>query len=100
MRRKIWGTDTPPGLPNPYGAPGAFEKLRNERSGKKDEEGPTDEENPGEAAMTEQPEAESDVESDDANNFEGYRVVGQVNYGLKEWDEEHQFEGLEVTIME
>lgn len=38
IRRKIWGTDNPPGLKDPYGAPGFFERRRErarlERRGK------------------------------------------------------------------
>lgn len=28
LRRKIWGTDNPPGLQDPYGGPGYFERRR------------------------------------------------------------------------
>ena len=28
LRRRIWGTDNPPGLPDPYGGPGYFERRR------------------------------------------------------------------------
>ncbi len=30
VRRKIWGTDNPPGLKDPYGGPGYFERRRQE----------------------------------------------------------------------
>lgn len=32
IRRKIWGTDNPPGLADPYGGPSFLERRRNERA--------------------------------------------------------------------
>lgn len=36
IRRKIWGTDNPPGLADPYGGESFFERRRKERALKKD----------------------------------------------------------------
>ena len=35
LRRKIWGTDNPPGLADPYGGPSFLERYRQERDTKK-----------------------------------------------------------------
>lgn len=35
LRRKIWGTDNPPGLKDPYGGPSFLERRRAEREGRK-----------------------------------------------------------------
>ena len=34
VRRKIWGTDTPPGLADPYGGPSYLEQRRAEKEGR------------------------------------------------------------------
>lgn len=35
LRRKIWGTDNPPGLEDPYGGPGYFERRRQRQRGER-----------------------------------------------------------------
>lgn len=39
LRRKIWGTDNPPGLKDPYGGPGALGKLLGKSSQQPPEDG-------------------------------------------------------------
>jgi hypothetical protein len=38
LRRRIWGTDNPPGMKDPYGGPGYFERRR--QQGREGREGP------------------------------------------------------------
>ena len=100
IRRKIWGTDAPPGQDNPYGAPGSFEQQRNERLGRQNEQDPPDEDNTRQPAIVEQPQEALDSEGNDATTWEGMRVIGGADYGLETWDSEHQFEGLDLTVVE
>ena len=44
LRRRMWGTDSPPGLEDPYGGPSYFEKRRQERQGVDQSPEPTAEE--------------------------------------------------------
>ena len=39
LRRKMWGTDNPPGLKDPYGGPGYFERRRQEAQAEQAERG-------------------------------------------------------------
>lgn len=100
IRNKIWGTDTPPGKDNPYGAPGSFEQQMDQRLARNHDEGAPDGNIPPEPAIIEQPQEMSDSEGSNVTTWEGMRVVGQPNYGLKNWDTEHSFQGLDFTIIE
>lgn len=69
---------------------------------RKDEEDLPDGEIPREPAINEQPQEESDPEAEgpegsNVTKWDGMRVVGHARYGLKNWDEEHPFEGLDFT---
>lgn len=96
LRQKIWGTTAPPGPENPYGAPGTFEQHR-----KKNLEKRAAEAGPQEERIANKPTViDEDIGSEvgGATTWEGMRVVGQKDYGLKEWNEEHPYQGWVFTI--
>lgn len=91
LRQKIWGTTAPPGPENPYGAPGTFEQHRKKNLEKRAAEaGPQEERIANKPAVIDE---DTDSEVGEATTWEGMRVVGQKDYGLKEWDEEHPYQG-------
>lgn len=88
VRRKIWGTDNPPGLKDPYGGEGVFEKKFRKNQPQPEEEGQA-----AEVASHEHANAE-EVATDDtyepATTWEGLTRVGHLgewsNYGPSEAD--------------
>ncbi|RFU27593.1 hypothetical protein B7463_g8760, partial [Scytalidium lignicola] len=84
VRRRIWGTDKPPGQTDPYGEPGFVEKLKQRSSGQEAEE--------RQAART----IPTDLSGyEPATNWEGLERVGGYGHWWKEnWDPEHPYIGF------
>ncbi|KAE8308390.1 ribosomal subunit 39S-domain-containing protein [Aspergillus transmontanensis] len=79
VRRKIWGTDNPPGLKDPYGGEGALErKFRKDQPAKQEEEP----ENLAQASEQTQVENEAELASaeayEPATTWEGLQRVGHL----------------------
>lgn len=96
MRKKIWGTDLPPGQENPYGDPGVIEQRRLQKEAQDKERGiekaepvATEVAPAAEKEVTEP----ADVEESDATTWEGMPTVGGPDWGIENWDDEHPFEG-------
>lgn len=92
VRRKIWGTDQPPGLENPYGDSSVFdrtkERAREQRAAEKEAEQEA-------RKATRLTMADVDPSYVPATNWEGLeRVGGFGNWWKENWDPEHQFEGF------
>ena len=90
LRKKIWGTDTPPGQEDPYGPPSLLDQKRRQA-----EERESDEESEKAAKVpvtTEEP--EEDPNYVPATTWDGLDTVGGPNWGMDVWDEENPFEGF------
>lgn len=94
LRKKIWGTDTPPGQENPYGDSSVIDQLRrvkdleDERKGTRAQVAPTSEE---------RKELEDDGEAPDyvpQATWDGMERVGYEGWGREAWDKAHPFEGF------
>lgn len=87
LRKKIWGTDTPPGLENPYGGEGVFEKNDRRRKEKKEETNELEiSEQPQQTAKA--PEHFSSYEP--ADTWDDLEHVG----GFEDWDPSHPFKSF------
>lgn len=103
VRKRIWGTDNPPGPENPYGPPGAFEQKRLENELRDSEKGTaaTDSLSRRQTAGNVREEDLQDLpEESEATTWEGMPVVGGPDWGQEEWDEEHPYEGLDYTTIQ
>jgi hypothetical protein len=85
IRQRIWGTDTPPGLEDPYGDKSVFDKTK-ERA--KEEE--------AEEREVQKKAAQPDLSTyEPASTWDGLEKVGGFGGWWKEnWDPEHQFQGF------
>lgn len=81
LRKKIWGTDRPPGQDDPYGKESIFDRKKRERGQEEEEE--TDVENP-----------KDHTEYVKATTVEGLETVGEPGWGTREWVAENEFEGF------
>lgn len=100
LRKRIWGTDAPPGEEDPYGAPGFIEQRRRAKEAKEQEES-----NPETKTLPPQRTADDpnedeleDIPESDATTWEGMPVVGGPDWGMEEWDEQHPFEGFVYIV--
>lgn len=91
LRKKIWGTENPPGQEDPYGKESAFDRQRRER----------EQENEKERGLDQLPEEEleSALEGEDeqyipATTAEGLERVGDRGWGRDEWEAENSFQGF------
>jgi len=104
LRKRIWGTDKPPGAEDPYGPPGAFELKRKERETEDRDEGTVQAETRPPQTLRQRIEEESQEgledppDASEATTWEGMPVLGRPDWGKEEWDEEHPFEGSAFTI--
>ena len=81
LRKKIWGTDSPPGQDDPYGSPSVLDKRREQQEKQ-------------EAAKTTKTEApDDDGYYAPATTWDGLKTVGRPGWGLERWDEDNVFEG-------
>ena len=82
LRRKIWGTDNPPGLKDPYGGPSFLERRRAEREGRKLPEAEEANEPHEPDTLSNTPEAHS-TEYVPASTWDGLEHIG----GTGHWSE-------------
>ena len=88
LRKKIWGTETPPGQEDPYGRESEFDRMRREREQE-------NEEAKGLAsAPEEKPESAPEDEYVPATTAKGLQRVGGHGWGKAEWEAENPFQGF------
>ena len=96
-RRKIWGTDTPPGPADPYGGPSVFEQRR-EMLQLDPPKKPQDAERRTEAPAIIEEDIEDDVNLGDykpATTWEKLPRIGGDSWAKQEYISIHPFEGYE-----
>lgn len=91
LRKKIWGTENPPGQEDPYGKESAFDRERREREQENEEKRRVD--------PVPEEELESALEGGDeqyvpATTAEGLERVGDRGWGRDEWEAENSFQGF------
>lgn len=91
IRKKIWGTENPPGQEDPYRKESAFDRKRREREQENEEERPLD--------LVPDEELESALGGEDeqyvpATTAEGLERVGDRSWGRDEWEAENSFQGF------
>ena len=85
LRRKIWGTDNPPGAKDPYGGLSKFEKTKQREQEQELE--------PREDRRPVSQEISADYQP--ADSWNGLEVVGDTAVMFRQqWEAEHQFEGF------
>ena len=103
LRKKIWGTETPPGQKDPYVKESVSDKERREREQENEEEKglPSEsEDKPESTPEGEEGEAAEEGEggqSEDDREFgtiEGLETVGGRGWGQAEWEAKNSFQGL------
>lgn len=102
LRKKIWGSETPPGAEDPYAVPGTPEQRRREKEDAREQEkglaktgSPAVPAVPAENGESQKSKLEEeDGEDNDAITWEGMTTVGGRDYGMDRWDEEHPFQGF------
>ena len=95
-RRKIWGTDTPPGAADPYGGPSVFEQRREMLQLDPPEKKPHDAERRTGAPASVEEDVEDDVNIDDykpATTWEKLPRIGGDSWAKNEYISTHPFEG-------
>ena len=96
-RKKIWGSENPPGQEDPYGPPGALDQRRREQG----VEDPEQSAKEVETSVGDLDDAEEDITPRGphykrATTWEGLERVGYRNWGKEQFDEEHPFEGFDI----
>lgn len=82
LRRKIWGTDNPPGAKDPYGGLSKFDQTK-----QREQDQEIEQRRP--ATL------ETSADYQPADNWDGLEVVGDTAAMFKQqWEAEHQFEGF------
>ena len=103
IRKKIWGTDEPPGQENPYGSPGVFEQKRKEKGIQDPEEkslGTETMQPPQPADNSLNQETPFTGKVSEVTTWEGMPVVGNRKWGLGGWEAQHYpFEGFDFKII-
>ena len=90
LRKKIWGSETPPGQEDPYGKESVFDQKRREREQEREK---GRELKPGPEQGVEKPEDE--IDNVTATTTEGLQTVGGPNWEAEAWDKEiDSFEGF------
>lgn len=94
LRKKIWGTETPPGQEDPYGKESVFDQKRREREQEREQEREKSRElKPGTKQDKEKPEDQTDNVT--ATTTEGLQTVGGPDWEAEAWDKEvDSFEGF------
>ena len=92
LRKKIWGSENPPGQEDPYGKESVFDQKRREREQER-ERGKELEPAPEAEAEAETPEDETEYV--EGTTTEGLKTVGGPGWGRKEWEmkEGNSFQG-------
>lgn len=96
-RKKIWGSENPPGQEDPYGAPGALDQRRRERG----VEDPEQSAKETETSVEDPDDVDEDITPRGphykrATTWEGLERVGYRNWGKEQFDEEYPFEGFVI----
>ena len=89
LRKRIWGTETPPGRDDPYGKESVFDRKRRERQQKTE----------GEREVESVPEGreetpEGDTDYVPATTGHGLERVGGPDWGATQWEAENPFQGF------
>lgn len=89
VRRKLWGTENPPGLKDPYGGPGALEKkLRGNQNVQEEGAAEVESAEPAEVAETA---GREDPDYTPATSWDGIEKIGHLggwqNYPASQADE-------------
>jgi hypothetical protein len=88
IRQRIWGTDAPPGLEDPYGDGSVFDKTKKRAQEQKVE-------NRQEKRKEERKAATPDMSTyEPAETWDGLEQVGGFENYWKEWDADHRFKGF------
>ncbi len=91
LRKKIWGSETPPGQEDPYGKESVFDQRRREREQERERGRELE---PAPEMEVEEPEDQTDYV--EATTAEGLETVGGPGWGAREWEdtEGNLFEGF------
>lgn len=91
LRKKIWGSEKPPGQEDPYGKESVFDHKRREREQER-ERGRELEPAPEREVET----PEDETEYVEATTAEGLETVGGPGWGTREWEREegNSFQGF------
>lgn len=90
LRKKIWGSETPPGQEDPYGEESVLDRRRREREQereKSEELQPVPKKNLGGG--------KDQTEYVPATTVEGLETVGAPGWETKQWAEENCFQGFD-----
>ncbi|TAQ90563.1 hypothetical protein B7494_g1110 [Chlorociboria aeruginascens] len=91
IRRKIWGTDNPPGLEDPYGGRSQLDRTYR-RPKKQEEDEDEDEDDIEEIKAKRELSLAADLGSyEPATTWKGLNTVGDIE---EEWDPEHVYNGF------
>lgn len=99
LRKKIWGSETPPGQEDPYGGESSFDRKRRER----EQETREREQESGEGREPEPGPEENVKDSEDQTEYvevttaKGLEIVGGPGWGKREWKAENDFTGFDQT---
>ncbi|KAH8663134.1 ribosomal subunit 39S-domain-containing protein [Tricladium varicosporioides] len=86
LRQRIWGTDEPPGLKDPYGDRSVFDQSKKNRT-----------KEPARERRERKPSSSTVISADyqPADTWDGLESVGDyANYWEEEWNSAHQFQGF------
>ena len=88
VRKKIWGTEHPPGQRDPY------EQLTAEQRAEQEQEMEAEREMEAKKQAEAEVVAEAEAEYEPATTWDGLeRIGGPTGWWEEAWDREHQFEG-------
>ena len=88
LRKKIWGTETPPGQEDPYVRESEFDRTRREREQENEEAKRL------ESAPEKKPAAATEDDYVPATTVKGLKRVGGPGWGKAEWEAENPFQGF------
>ena len=88
LRKKIWGTETPPGQEDPYVRESESDRTRREREQENEEAKEL------ESAPEKKPESAPEDEYVEATTAKGLKRVGGHGWGNAEWEAENPFQGF------
>ena len=89
LRRKIWGSDTPPGQEDPYGEESVLDRRRREREQERERS-----EELQRLPKTESGDGKDQAEYVPATTIEGLETVGAPGWDTKQWVEKNPFHGF------
>lgn len=89
LRKKIWGSETPPGQDDPYGKESVFDQRRRDKEQAREKGRELE---PAPEQEVEQPEDED--EYFEADTAEGLEMVGGPGWGTRQWEVANPFKGF------